>query len=209
MALSRIMSIGAMISLLLILFMCVFIFWAARSRTVHPFLVSVNSMTGQWQIIGHDHGHKTVSTNQTLQESVLSHFVKNWFTISSDVANNSARWQSVPDMSKCSDGNSGGLIACSISEDLYKHFVASVIPDYENRIANGETWSVALDSIHMTPMGAVESSGAIWQIHTVIESNLYGPINIVAYATIANSKLDYPQTMGYYILDFNAYKLDR
>jgi hypothetical protein len=61
----------------------------------------------------------------------------------------------------------------------------------------------------MTPMGDVESSGAIWQIHTVIESNLYGPINIVAYATVANSKLDYPQTMGYYISDFNAYKLDR
>lgn len=207
-ALSRTMSIGIMASLLLIAFLCVFIFWAARSRTVHPFLVSINDMTGQWSVIGHDHGEKTITANQTLQESVLAHFIRNWFTISPNLEYNTKRWAPLPDGYDCADGNPNGLIACSISDDLYKQFTETVLPGYETRILDGETWSISLNDLRMTPINGITPIGGIWQVYATIESNVTGPIDIIAYATIAQDKQHFPQTMGYYITDFDAYRLN-
>lgn len=208
-ALSRTMSIGIMAALLLIVFMCGFVFWAARSRTVHPFLVSINDMTGQWMVIGHDHGEKTVTAHQTLQESVLAHFIKNWFTISPDSENNNKRWAPLPKDYDCADGNPNGLIACSINSELYEQFSETVLPGYNARIQNGETWSIDLNSVHMNPIGTVAANGGIWQIYATVESNISGATDIIAYARIDYNKQQYPQTMGYYITDFDAYKLDK
>jgi hypothetical protein len=50
--------------------------------------------------------------------------------------------------------------------------------------------------------------GGTWQIRLTINSNLYGAIQILAYANVLNSLEMYPKTLGYYVADFNAYKIN-
>ena len=83
-ALSRIMAIGVMIAFALIIAVSGVMLWASRSQQIHPFLVSVDNVTGAWSVIGHDHGERTISTNRAMQESVIADFTKNWYTISAN-----------------------------------------------------------------------------------------------------------------------------
>ena len=65
-----------------------------------------------------------------------------------------------------------------------------------------------MSSVQMLPMGDVTEMGGVWQIRMTIKSKLYGPIQILAYANVLSNPELYPKTLGYYVADFNAYKLN-
>ena len=212
---TRVLSVAIMVVFLQIICACGLLLWTQRSAHVHPFLVSINNITGQWEIVGHQHGiMREMSTTQTLQESVLGKFVRNWFWIAENQDVNTARWDKCDRALACSPENKTGVetgacgIYCLTGDDMFSRFNAVVKPEYQARIADSETWRVDMPSIQMTPIGDVGENGGTWQIRAKIISNKSAPIEILAYATVGRNTDAYPQTLGYYVADFNAYRMN-
>ena len=76
------------------------------------------------------------------------------------------------------------------------------------RVADGETWSVSKTDFQIEPAGQISEYGGTWKILAMVKSNLYGDMKIVAFAKVARNTNSYPQTLGYYVADFNAYKVN-
>lgn len=209
------MAIGTMIVFLLIVFLCAMVFWASRSARIHPFLISVDNMTGTWAIVGHDHGRKTMSATRTLQESVVGNVVRDWLFISDNPAVNDALWRTCDRTADCGAGDAeiarAGrecAIYCTVSDDLFSRFVYDVIPDYQARVAAGERWVMDMDTINIAPTSDVGISGGTWRVTASVVSNISAQMNIIAYVKVARNPRLYPRTLGFYVVDFNAYKLN-
>lgn len=232
---SRVVGIAIMLVFLLIIFACGVLLWAQRSAHIHPFLVSINNITGQWQVVGHQHHDvKEITTTQALQESVIGKFLEYRFWITDDAIFNENIWALCDRKTDCNPENKKGLapqictemgldaetcktvdmktetcsLYCLSGDGLFSDFVSDVIPIYQEYALMGDTWVPDMSSVHMLPMGDVTEMGGTWQIRMTIKSILYGPIQILAYANILNSLEMYPKTLGYYVADFNAYKIN-
>lgn len=212
---SRILSIAIMIAFFLIVCTCGLILWLQHSVQVHPFLVSINKITGNWEIVGHQHGTELeMPTTQALQESVLGKFVRNWFWIAENQDINTKRWEMCDRASACAPENKTGVetgacgIYCLTGNDMFSRFSVHVKPGHQARASNGEVWRIDMSSIRMTPIGEVAPNGGAWQIHAKIISNKTAPIQILAYVSVGRNMDSYPQTLGYYVADFNAYKMN-
>ena len=143
---SRTLSIAIMTVFFLIICSCGLLLWVQRSAHVHPFLVSINSITGNWEIIGHQHGAmREMSTTQTLQESVIGKFIRNWFWIADNTDLNTARWNKCDRTADCTPENKTGVetgacgIYCLTGDDMFSRFNSTVKPEYQARILDGET----------------------------------------------------------------------
>lgn len=209
-AVSRAMSIAIMVVFVLIMCVGGMIYWMSRVQQVHPFLVAIDDVTGIWRVVGHDHGMRTTSTNLSMQESVIADFTKNWFTISAIPAENDALWMGLSKKEECNAYNRepGANIYCTAADSVYNKFTGNIVPDYQLRIADGETWSVDVDNIYLNQTSSVGDNGGTWRALAQIDSNLYGGIQVMAYITLGRDMNKYPKTLGFYVTDFNAYRMD-
>ena len=92
---------------------------------------------------------------------------------------------------------------------VYNNFVAAVVPDYQLRFARGELWQIDLPSLSTMPVGQITENGGYWQIKVKLYSNKnMNAMNVLAYARVARNMDAYPNTMGYYVAEFNAYRID-
>ena len=208
-AVSRVMAIGVMVVFVLIMVLGGLIVWATRSQVVHPFLVSVDEFTGQWRLVGHDHGERTITKNHAMQESVIAHFTRDWFTVSLDASENDNLWYGYSQRSECNDNNVSerGKIYCTSGEELYNHFIYNIVPDYQELIAAGETLSLSLSDIYVDPTGDVTDNGGTWRVMADLESNQSGTITVMAYVKLGRNIELYPNTLGFYVMDFDAYNI--
>ncbi len=214
-AVSRAVGIATMVVFLLIVIACGLLLWMQKSTHIHPFLISINDITGRWEIVGHHHTEtKEITTTQSLQESVIGKFLEYRFTITNNDAFNSKLWQLCdretdcnPEIKSDSEQNSCVLF-CLSSDGVYNDFVTNIVPKYQSQVSAGETWTIDMSSVNMLPVGQIVSSGGTWQIRITVYSNVLGPMNILAYANIAQNLDLYPKTMGYYVEEFNAYKIN-
>ena len=213
---TRVVATLLMVVFLLIVFVCVTLSWARHSVKEHPFIISINEITGRWDIVGHKHidTEQKTSTIQTLQESVLVKFMQNWFMVTDSNAVNEALWQECDDrvnecnMSDDADVNAKKCtIYCLTGDETYASFVADVLPDYQIRVMTGEMLTLDLSTIDMLPISEITDNGSVWQIRAKIISNINPPIEILAYASIAKNSEHYHKTLGYYVEKFNAYKI--
>ena len=214
-AVSRAMSIGTMVVFFLIVCMCAVLLWAKKSIQVHPFLVSVNDVTGQWEVIGHQHdNHVQMTADRTLQESVLGNFVRTWFSVAESSEYNSDVWSECDRKTQCNPnnkqyvGNEKCVIYCISSDNVYDTFVSSVMPVHWEHFNQNDFWRPDMSMTVFTPIGEITENGGVWQIRATVYSNLSVPVEILAYAQINRDKDIYPKTMGYYVADFNAYKIN-
>ncbi|MBN1324796.1 MAG: hypothetical protein JW974_01090 [Alphaproteobacteria bacterium] len=211
-AVSRFMAICALSAFLLIVFLCGILLWSSQSEKLEPFMISANNESGEWKIVGKNSGTVEYSINHTMQESVVGNFVKDWFRISADNSENENAWKSCERNICISDsltfGDRSCAIYCNISEDLYSRFSYDIMPDYIKRSQNGETWKIDEKSLSISPAGKISDKGGTWQISTNIVSNNIGKFTVKAFLKVARNKNFYPQTMGFYVADFNAYRID-
>ncbi len=225
-AINRFMAIGIAAMAFAVMVMCGLVWWVGQSRRIDPFLVSINPVTGMWNNVGHSHGENTVDINRAMQESVAGQFVENWFTISEMAQLNNARWQpcrrdEITDTNDTEYADNTYAISCRASQELYSHFVRDVMPEYTQRVENGERWVLDRARIQIEPVSVptvktgmfsapVETfeHGATWRMWTVIQSNISGDMNVVAFIKINRDVARYPETMGFFVTEFNAYKLN-
>ena len=66
--------------------------------------------------------------------------------------------------------------------------------------------SPIVDSVHISPVGSVNDAGGTWRVQMSV-STTDGVIDIMAYVKVARNPRSYAKTMGYYVADFNAYRI--
>lgn len=208
-AVSRVAAIWVSVVFLLVLFVCGVLVWSTRSQRVHPFLVAVNETPNEWRIVGHDHGKRTLTYVRALQESVVGKFTELRFHISGDERTNDMMWTPCDVATDCATSGTGRCrLFCAGGEDVFSKFHDYVLPDYRARADAGERWSVDMETIRISPVGQIQENGGVWRVRVTIISNLTAPINVIAYARVARDIKKYPRTLGYYVMDFNAYRMD-
>ena len=212
-ATSRAAAIGIAVVYALIVFVCGVLLWSARSVRISPFLVATNEMPNEWRIVGHDGGTRRMPAYRTLQEALVAKYIQRRFYISAIGAENENLWTACARETDCTTvGNTstGGdcSLFCATTSDEFSEFQTAVVPGYMERFEMGEHWFVNSASIRMAPSGTISASGGMWRAQFTIITNMGAPIQVVAYAKVARNMQEYPRTMGYYIANFNAYRLD-
>lgn len=214
---ARVVGIVIMVVFFLIMVTTGMFIWAQKSIRIHPFLVSVNNITGQWDIVGHDHEQITqIPVAQSLQESALTKFVQYWFWASASDIANSARWRECDMASDCGLGiEKKGIdiegdcaIYCLTGDDLYSGFMERILPEYNRLKTDGNTWMADMDSLVLTPIDSITPGGGVWQVRVNVIQNEQDTIQILGYAYIEKANDKYQKNLGYYIKKFNAYKLN-
>ena len=213
-AVSRVMGIGILGTFFVITCVCGLLLWGVRSMRLDPFLISIDKITGSWTVIGRSVTlNRAVSITETVQQAVVGNFFQSWFAISDAAAENDMLWRQCP-ADECSGaetmlyGERRCAISCAAFDTLYNHFVEDVMPTYHLRAMAGETWGVMTDTIQITPVGGRDmQNGGIWRVQASVWSNINASFDVVAFVRVARAAGKYPMTMGYYVTDFNAYRI--
>ena len=212
-ALSRSVSIWISITFFLIIAACCFILLGIRFKTNYPFLVSIDPITDDWNIIAYPNESKQpIEQYKIIQEQLVDDFVLNWFTISDDKQTNESRWDSCS-VEECSSPeqynskNTNCALACRCNSEVFKEFTSKVLPMYKEITAQGpEVMQVRKQFIPI----AVSETGSKWQVYaTVISVTRKQQFDVLGFIDIARDVDSYPATFGYYVKQFNSYRITK
>lgn len=210
-AISRFMAILTAIAFVLIVFLCGILIWSARSDRLKPYLISATD--AEWKIVGNSTNIREYSVDRTMQESIVGNFVHDWFHICENKDENTEAWKRC-DRTVCASGEtllSGSrscAIYCAAGDDVYSRFYATIMPGYEARANKNETWDILDRDMKITPLGKITDAGGTWRVDATLKSNITGTHPLQIYIKVARNKNYYPSTLGFYVADFNAYKVD-
>ena len=213
-ATSRLMGTVALVLFFLIACATAGLLWAANSMRTTPFLITIDRVSGTWRVVD-TNAHRADEYNMldAVQESVVSNFAASWFSISSDTAENNDIWRKCePD--SCTGAETLGYtgracaIACGGADKVFGKFSDSVMPNYVMRSAGGEVWTPQTDTLKVTKMStASKTQGGTWRVHGYVHSNINGDFGVIAFVRVERDTTKYPMSLGYYVSDFNAYRL--
>lgn len=212
-AISRFMGIGILFLVLALFFLACLLIWSVKSKKVDPFLISTNPITGEWNIVGHSHGEKEYSSYYALQNALINKFVQDWFFISDNQQENEELWKACDRVEDCANENYSMYtskycnIYCSCGENLFSSFTEYVLPVYQDMFKQGDALSLDSSSLKISPYGKVSQNGGAWLVQGKVVSDIEGEMNIIAFVKVARNVKFYPRTLGFYIADFNSYRL--
>lgn len=212
-AISRVMGIWSAVAFLLIIACCIALPWLRKNQTVNPFVIYVDSARGEWQLIGRPLGERNIPYYQSVQRALVGIFTEKWFTLSGNTEKNALNWERRNRETECArripntfPSLGGGDIYCISGEGMYQTFTTDVLPLYKTYESGGERWYIDPNKITVFPGGTITQSGGTWIARAHVYSNINGGFDIIAYVKVAYDVSRYPQTFGYYITGFNAYK---
>jgi hypothetical protein len=218
-ALARAFAVWSCVAFFAIVVLCGALLWASQSLRLNPFLISVNQSTGEWTAVGEDDsgaGKLEYSENRAMQEFVIGNFVRRWFSISAAASENEIRWCRCDSRTECGtdrtidqsgERKAPCLVCCASGDELFNRFVSEVLPDYKERAATGETWTLDEDSVEMTPLHKEIQNGGLWRVSAVVRSNKSGNIPVLGFAAVSRLRDRYPLSMGFFVSDFNGYSV--
>ena len=214
-AISRAMGIGILSAFFIILCLCGLLVWTIRSARVEPFIITTGGINDQWRVVmaGGENPAMQMTEPQVFQQSLVWRFARNWFGISPNHDTNAAIWATdckreycvsdIADTRRCA-------IFCATSDEQFRRFSENVLPQYKELQNTGSTWFPVPDSMRIDPVGRVTDAGGTWRVQlTILTDGATGAIDIVAFAKVARATKYYSKTMGYYINDFNAYRVSQ
>ena len=214
-AVSRVMGIGIMSAFFVILCLCGLLIWTIRSTRVEPYILATDGINDQWRIImaGNETPTMHMTDAQLFQQSLVWRFTQDWFSISPNRARNIARWNTECKREYCisDDADTKNCsIYCSSGDDLFYRFSTNVLPQYQAYATAGATWLPVSESMRIDPIGNVSEHGGAWRIQmTILTDGGNGAMDIIAYAKVARNNKYYPAHRGYYVADFNAYRVSQ
>ena len=218
-ALSRGIAVRISIVFFLILCACGLILFCRHFSGNYPFLISENPFTNEWTVVTYPGKQATekIPQYQIVQEKLVSDFIKNWFTISNNRMENEMRWQECAAVDcalpqQYNPNNKECTLFCMSDTKLFDVFKQKVLPEYTARVEQAkEQWDVEKNgySVMFISPKIVTEKGSAWQVYTRIYSNINGYFNVLAFLTIDHSTDSYPATLGYYVKEFNAYRINQ
>ena len=184
--------------------------WAKKSQDMTPFLVSIRPNGERWQLVEYNKRNTEISSYYVFQEALLNKFVHNWFLISDNNLLNDANWANCsgnPDV--CNDNVATDVcsIYCTCDKQVFNSFETVVLPVYKELTAMAVPAVWEVKELSITPITEIKKSGGNWQLDILVTTNT-GVIKFVGYAKTSYDSVDkYPKTMGYYVSDFNTYRM--
>ena len=194
--------------------MCGFVLLNTHLRKNFPFLISINPVTEDWIVITYP-GEKVkpIPQYQYIQEKLVHDFVKDWFTISDNMEINEKIWEQCsaeeckeakqinPTTKKCA-------LSCKCDTVVFESFVKDVLPNYRARIDQAnEKWAVQNKGLLITPVAVSENSSR-WQVYATVNSSVMKRnFDILIFIDVERDIDSYPATFGYYINQFNSYRI--
>ena len=212
-AFTRTVSIWLSVVFFFIIATCGFLLLTTHLRTNFPFLISVNPVTEDWNVIAYPgEKEKPIPQYQYIQEKLVHDFVKDWFTISDDMKTNEAIWEKCSaeecgDSEQFNPNNKKCAISCKSETAVFDDFAENVIPNYRARIDQAkEKWSVQAKGLLINP-AIVSETGSKWQVYATINSSVMQSFDVLIFVDIERDINLYPATFGYYIKQFNSYRM--
>lgn len=212
-AVSRTAGIWCLVTFLLIIACCFALPWVAKNKTIDPFVIYVDGARGEWNLIGRPLTERHIPYYQSIQRALIGIFTTKWFTISGNIIRNERNWDRCNRDTDCMRripntffDIHGCDIYCISGETMYQKFATDVLPLYKSYESRGERWYIDTNKITVFPSGLITQAGGTWIVRGVVKSSVSGIFNIIAFVKIARDSSRYPQTFGYYIAGFNAYK---
>lgn len=198
---------------LLIIAACGFLLLGIHLRKNFPFLISVNPITEDWTVIAYPGDkEKPVPQYQYIQEKLVHDFVKDWFTISDNKELNEETWKkcSVDECKSAEQFNPTNKVcalSCKSDALVFKDFTQKVLPNYRARITQAnEKWSIPSNSI-LINQNLVSENSSKWQVYISINSSVFGNFDVLIFIDIERNIDLYPATFGYYVNQFNSYRI--
>ena len=211
-ALTRSVSVWISVVFFLIVAVCCFILLGIRYKTNYPFLISIDPITDDWNVVTYpkEKQKEVYQQYEFIQEKLVNDFVVNWFTISSNKQINEDRWSECS-VDECGDpeqfnpANTYCALVCKSDSAVFKDFQDNVLPLYRAMINQAsETWRIVGKQILPIKMS---ENGSQWQVYIVIQSAVMGQFNVLAFVDIARRIDMYPATFGYYVKQYNSYRI--
>lgn len=210
-AVSRFMAVAVMVLFFGIVCLCGIILWAKKSQDISPFLISINQNGERWTMIAHDNHRTEIPAYFVLQESLLNKFARSWFSISGDVLLNQATWAECSrDSAECRESSGSDVETCAIycacDNRVYDNFKSVVLPVFSNLEAEYDAvWQVT--SVVAKPLYGITETGGMWKLDIMVDTGTDN-IRFVGYAKVSYNADFYPKTMGYYVSEFNTYRMN-
>lgn len=206
-----------MVAFFLVVACCIAIPYLQNNRTVSPYVIYVDGMHGKWEMVGQVRPNIVVPYYDSMQRALAGIFTKKWFTISDNPGVNSKNWMQCDRATACTDRVSntfetdiGCDIYCMAGDNMYRNFADNVLPMYKEYESMGQRWFVNSDKITISSgernKNANSANGGTWIVRARVQSNLNGDFDVIAYVKIAYDIERYPQTLGFYVADFKAYR---
>ena len=176
-------------------------------------MISIDPITDEWNVVTYpDETQKPMNQYKIIQEKLINDFVINWFTISKDKQINDARWMECT-IEECGDpeqfnpNNTTCALACKSSSDVFQEFQNNVLPIYNAMINQAdETWRITRKQF--MPV-IVSENGGQWQMYATVQSAVMGQFSVLAFIDVARDIKLYPATFGYYVKQFNSYRISQ
>ena len=213
-AVSRAMGVGVMSVFLIIVCLCGILLWTIRSVRVEPYIIATGGVNDQWRVVmaGNETPNKNMTDAQLFQQSMLWRFTQNWFNISRNPDINAAVWNTECKREDCTatdPGTRNCALFCATGDELFYRFSKSTLEQYKYLESTGATWMVVPESMRIDPVGVTSIKSGTWRIMATVLTGGTGAMDIVAYATVARNEKYFPATRGYYVADFNAYRVSQ
>lgn len=211
-ALSRSVSIWTAIVFFLIVVSCGLMLLLNNSRRNYPFLISTDLITFDWTVAAYPQKNVKINPYRNFQETLIKDYVKYWFSINKDNDVNEAIWQKCSadeckSMEQYNPTNYKCALFCMSAPELFQQFSDKVLPEYRDRIELGsEVIFVNKPALIISPTDENDSTG-IWQYYGSVVSSKNGIFDILAFIEVGFDSAKHPATLGYYIKDFNSYRL--
>ena len=213
-AISRTLSVWVMVAFFFCIVLCVAIPWIQKGRTVNPYVIYVDGMRGRWEMVGQTKSQKIVPYYESVQRALVGIFTEKWLTISDNPDKNARNWMQCNRETDCVDrisntfeSSNGCDLYCMMGDGMYNRFAEKVLPLYKSYASIGQRWFVDENKIAIIPSGTISDDGGMWVTRARVRSNLNGDFNVVAYVKVARDTQErYPQTFGFYVTEFNAYR---
>ena len=211
-ALSRSIAMWFSIVCVLICVVSGFVIYGKSVKQNFPFLISVDPITNEWDLIAYPRkkAQRKISQNQIIQEKLVNDYVKNWFTISGNNERNEEKWQECT-IDECAEPeqynpyNTQCALFCMSGTELFENFLNNVLPEYRERVAQAnERWNIVYTNIKLN---SISENSSHWQVYMVIKSTINGLFDVLSFVDIKRNTELYPATLGYYVDDFNAYRM--
>ena len=210
-ALSRGVSIWTLTISFLIICACGLMLLLVRSKNNYPFLISTDQLTSDWSVVAYPEKEREISVKEITQENLVRKYVDYWFSINKNDFINDSLWQ------ECSDTdcekpeqydpmNRKCALFCSSDKEIFEQFTAKIMPEYRARIEQkSETMRVVSQII--TPPATGANATNVWQSYVIVDSSVNGKFDVLVFLELGKEDGKYPATLGYYVKDFNSYRM--
>jgi len=198
---------------LIVCFCCILVF-LQKHQGLAPLVIYADAPNGEWELIAPKKQETKIPYYVAMQKSLVGIITEKWFRIAGDMKQNEKMWSECSRETVCSKRVTSNLkmtqgcdLFCLTGDTVFSDFEDNVLSTYRARESAGETWFVIPSSVKIESLGTPTEKGGLWRVNATILSNKIGKMDVIAFVEVSRQNAQYLQTLGFYVSNFNSYKI--